>query len=190
MELMTQALPCLFWTICLAGIQPVGPQGPWVGLEEVQCQLKATRSRPSSALEWQQSFSTRVRLFLFQARRLPPEVQDEKALLSDALRIGTWNCLTLDVGPETALGDAGTLRYSDWQFHNKAFDLVTLQESRTRLKGQVGLTHYHALCTPSQRGEGGLITLVHRSSGFSVVSFDAISHRLSVAHLAAGSTMV
>eukprot|EP00971_Amphidinium_carterae_P156103 3095112-Amphidinium_carterae.1 len=62
--------------------------------------------RQSNALQWQHSFSERVRNFLAHRRRQPPELPDEKALLSDALRVGTWNCLTLDVGPETVLGDA------------------------------------------------------------------------------------
>eukprot|EP00971_Amphidinium_carterae_P347509 6489570-Amphidinium_carterae.4 len=57
--------------------------------------LKPPRWSPPDALQWQRAFSSRVRDFLHQNRRQPPEVLDEKALLTDALRIGTWNCLTL-----------------------------------------------------------------------------------------------
>eukprot|EP00971_Amphidinium_carterae_P300206 5964686-Amphidinium_carterae.3 len=107
----------------------------------------------------------------------------------DMIRVATWNCLTLVADSISVLGDSGSLRTLTKKLADLELDWVVLQETRSRLEGEMTSGQYTALSSPSSGGEGGLITLIRKNAGFNIVAFDILCDRLTLTHLRVGDTL-
>eukprot|EP00971_Amphidinium_carterae_P349273 6490935-Amphidinium_carterae.1 len=108
----------------------------------------------------------------------------------DTIRVATWNCLTLVADTVSVLGDSGSLRALTKRLADLELDWVVLQETRSRLEGEMTSGQYTVLSSPSSNGEGGLITLICKHVGFNIVAFDILCDRVTLTHLRVGETLV
>eukprot|EP00971_Amphidinium_carterae_P133042 2634456-Amphidinium_carterae.1 len=93
--------------------------------------------------------------------------------------------------PSKALQQPGQLKHLSQQLKREGIKVAFLQETRLTLPDDFKLKDYHVLSNSAVKGVGGLITLVTKESGVSVINSRAVGHRILAATISyKGTTIV